>query len=64
MKFQVLIIRQENPTDGTNGHHDAHFATRREAMAYAATELDKGYDRATVIQHTIRGQRRIATLTA
>jgi hypothetical protein len=64
MKFQVLIIRQENPTDGTNGHHDAHFATRREAMAYATTELGNGYERATVIQRTVRGQRRIATLTA
>jgi hypothetical protein len=64
MKFQVLIIRQENPTDGTNGHHDAHFATRREAMAYAATELGNGYERAAIIQRTVRGQRRIATLTA
>jgi len=62
--FTVIITRQSAPTDGTNGHHGAAFDTRREAMAYATTELGNGYERAAVIQHTIRGQRRVATLTA
>jgi len=62
--FTVIITRQSTPTDGTNGHHSAAFDTRREAMAYAATELGNGYERAAVIQHTVRGQRRVATLTA
>jgi hypothetical protein len=62
--FSVIITRQETPTDGTNGGHGADFATRREAMAYAASEMAKGYERAAVILFTVRGQRRLATLTA
>ena len=62
--FSVIITRQSSPTDGTNGHHGAAFDTRREAMAYATTEMANGYERAAVIQHTVRGQRRLAALTA
>jgi hypothetical protein len=62
--FSVIITRQSSPTDGTNGWHGADFDSRREALAYATTELANGYERAAVIQHTVLGQRRIATLTA
>jgi hypothetical protein len=62
--FSVLITRQETPTDGTNGWHGADFDSRREALAYASAEMAKGYERAAVILHTVRGQRRVATLTA
>lgn len=62
--FSVIITRSANPTDSTNGWHGADFATRREAMTYAAAEVAKGYERAAVIQHTRSGQRRIANLAA
>lgn len=62
--FSVIITRESNPTDGTNGWHGADFATRREALAYAAAEVANGNERAAVIQHTVRGQRRIANLAA
>jgi hypothetical protein len=60
--FTVIITRQASPTDSTNGWHGADFAARREAVAYAAAEMAKGYEKAAVIQHTVRGQRRIANL--
>lgn len=60
--FSVIIIRSSNPADGTNGWHGADFATRREALAYAASEVTNGCERAAVIQHTRSGQRRIANL--
>ena len=62
--FTVIITRESAPTDSTNGWHGAGFATKRAAMAYAAAEMAKGYERAAVIQHTVRGQRRIANLAA
>ena len=62
--FTVIITRTSTPTDSTNGWHGADFATRREAMEYAAAEMAKGYQKAAVIQHTTRGQRRIANLAA
>ncbi len=62
--FTVIVTRQSAPTDGTNGHHGRSFNTRREALEYAHSELASGCERAAVIQHTVRGQRRIATLNA
>ena len=62
--FSVIITRQASPTDNTNGWHGADFATRREAMAYAAAEIAKSNERASIIQHTRSGQRRIANLAA
>ena len=62
--FTVIITRESTPADNNNGWHGADFATRREALAYAAAEMAKGYERAAVIQHTVRGQRRIANLAA
>jgi hypothetical protein len=60
--FTVIITRESNPTDSSNGWHGADFATRREATAYAVAEMAAGAERAAVIQHTVRGQRRIANL--
>ena len=62
--FSVFIIRQENPTDRTNGHHVMAFENKADAIGYAESEMAKGYERAIVIQWTRKGQRRIATLTA
>ena len=62
--FTVIVTRQSAPTDGTNGHHGRSFNTRREALEYAHSEIASGCERAAVIQHTVRGQRRIATLNA
>jgi hypothetical protein len=60
--FSVIITRESTPADNTNGWHGADFSTRREAVAYAAAEMAKGHEKASVIQHTVRGQRRIANL--
>jgi hypothetical protein len=62
--FTVIVTRQSVPTDGTNGHHGRSFNTRREALAYAQSEIASGCERASVTQWTVRGQRRIATLNA
>ena len=62
--FSVIITRNSNPVDGTNGWHGADFATRREALAYAAAEVANGNERAAVLQHTRSGQRRIANIAA
>lgn len=62
--FTVIITRQSAPTDGSCGWHGEGFATKREAMTYAASEIAKGYESAAVIQYTRKGQRRIATLPA
>ncbi len=62
--FTVIVTRQSNPTDGTNGWHGKDFRTRDAAISYALLQTLEGCERAVVIQHTVIGQRRIATFKA
>lgn len=48
--FSVLIVREADPKDQTSGTHGQDFDHKKDAIAYAESEMAKGYERAVIHQ--------------